>query len=148
MPTTRVIFSALASVVGFTALVTAQAKADVGFAPLVTTQVKADPREKLETAIPEAIRLLEAKEYETFLKTFVVPDDFQKITKKMWLNEFATQFGKDKAADLLQVLKSVKGKKPTLDSKEKKATFKHKVKGVPKDSISFVKVENFWYIQN
>jgi len=120
-------------------------------APLVTaqTKAKADPREKLDTAIPEAIRLLEAKEYETFLEKFVPPDLFKKITKETTLKEFATRFGKDKAADLLRVLKSIKDQKPTLDSKGTKATFKLKnedKKG--KDSISFVKVGKFWYIQN
>jgi hypothetical protein len=134
MRTTRVIFAALAAVVGFAALVTAQAKAD--------------PREKLETAIPKAIRLLEAKEYETFLKTFIAPDDFKKVTKDVSLEEFAMRFGKDHAATLLQVLKAVKGTKPTLDPDGTKATFKHDIKGAPKDSITFVKVDNFWYIQN
>lgn len=119
-----------------------------GFATLAPAPAKTDPRKKLETAIPEAIRLLEAKEYETFLKKFVAPDDFKKITKETTLEEIAKQFEKDKAAALLQVLKSVKDKKPTFDSEGKKATFKHEVKDAPKDSITFVKVDNLWYIQN
>jgi hypothetical protein len=120
----------------------------LGFEVLVTAQGKADPREELETAIPEAIRLLEAKEYETFLKTFIPPDDFKSVTKQVSLEEFAKRFGKDKAADLLRVLKAIKGTKPTLDPDGTKAPFKHGIKGAPKDSITFVKMDGLWYLQN
>ena len=119
-----------------------------GFAALGAAEEKADPREKLETAIPEAIRLLEAKEYENFLKAFVAPDDMKKIAQEGPLVDFAKRFGEAKAADLLLILKSIKGKKPALDAEEKKATFKLEVKSAAKDEISFVKVEKFWYIQN
>lgn len=134
MPTTHLIVAALASAVGFAALVAAPAKVD--------------PRKKLETAIPEAIRLLEAKEYKTFLKMFVAPDDFKKLTKEVSLDEFAQKFGKNKSDDLLRVLKSVKGKEPAFDSEKRKATFKIEIKDAPKKSISFVKIDNLWYIQN
>jgi hypothetical protein len=134
MRPTRVFVAALASVVGLVALVTAQGKAD--------------PREKLETAIPEAIRLLEAKEHETLLKSFVPPDELKQLTNGMSLEEFAKRFGKSHAPTLLQILQAVKDKKPTLDPDGKKATFKHGIKDAPKDSITFVKIDNFWYIQN
>ncbi len=120
----------------------------VAFAALVRGQTKADPREKLDTAIPEAIRLLEAKKYETFLQKYVVPDQLKEIIKAVSLEEFAQSFGRNKAPALLRVLKAVKGKKPSLDKEGKKATFKHGVKGVPYDSITFVKVDKFWYMRH
>jgi hypothetical protein len=138
MNASRVIFAVLACVVGFAALGRA--------AP--AKPAKADPREKLETAIPEGIRLLEAKEHKTFLQKFAAPDDLARFTRKLSLEELARQFGKDKAVVLLKILRSVKGKKPTIEAKGKKATFKHNVKGAGKESISFVKVDKFWYIQN
>ncbi len=119
-----------------------------GCAALAMAQEKADPREKLETAIPEAIRLLEAKEYETFLKTFVAPDDMKKCLKDGSLAEFARNFAEDKAANLLLILKAIKDQKPALDAEEKKATFKHEIKSAAKDVLIFAKVEKFWYIQN
>lgn len=47
---------------------------------------KADPREQLKTAVPEAIRLLEKKDYQTLLKQFILPQDLEKILKvgKYW----------------------------------------------------------------
>jgi len=43
---------------------------------------KAKPREKLPTAIGEAIRLLEAKEHENFIKDFLSPDDLKQLADK------------------------------------------------------------------
>jgi hypothetical protein len=120
----------------------------VAFAAIGSAQAKADPREKLETAIPEAIRLLESKEYEKFLRTFVTPEEFAKITKQVSLEEFVKRFSEGKAPELLRVLKAVSGTKPSLDPSGTVATFKHQLKGTARDSIRFVKVEKFWYIQN
>jgi hypothetical protein len=108
---------------------------------------KADPREKLETAITEAIRLLEAKDYATVLKHCLTPDDLKAITEKIPLDEFAKQFGEGKADRLLKVLKSIEDVKPTLDKEGKTATFKLKEEADGKKTISWVKIGKYWYIQ-
>ena len=66
------------------------------------------------------------------------------------IDKFAEAFGKEKAAVLLKVLQAVKDVKPTLDTDGKKATFKlkEKVEGAPRDTITFVQVDKFWYILN
>jgi hypothetical protein len=103
---------------------------------------KADPREKLETAIPEGIRLLEAKEYAKFLKNFVSPDVLKKLTEKQTLEEFAKEFGEEKAARLLKALQTIKDAKPELDADGKKATYKLKER-----PLIFVKIDKYWYIE-
>jgi len=118
------------------------------FAVPAMAQVQADPREELETAIPEAIRLLEAREYETFLKTFTAPDDFKKITGEVSMEEFAAKFEKDKVSILLRILQAVKDKEPAFDAEKKKATFKHGIQDVSNSAIDFVKVGDYWYIKN
>jgi hypothetical protein len=115
---------------------------------LATADSKADPREKLETAVPEGVRLLEAKDYSTFLKNFITPDDLKKITEKAALDEFSKQFGENKAPRLLQVLKSIRDAKPTLDPSGKKATYELKEPIDGKKTITWVKVDKHWYIQN
>ena len=116
--------------------------------PVFADDVKPDPRENLNTAIPEAIRLLEAKEYKAFLKSFVIPDDFKRITATKSLEEFAKAFGERKGLKLLKVCKVIKDAKPTLDDTGTKATFAIKEVLAGKKSITFVKVKKHWYIQN
>lgn len=116
---------------------------------LVAADSKADPRENLETALPEAIRRLEAKEYTSFLRDFVSPDDLKGITEQGPLDEFAKAFGEGKAAQLLQVLKSIVDAKPTLNESGNEATYE--LKDAPSDSkktITWMKIGEFWYIQN
>lgn len=108
----------------------------------------ADPREKVETAVAEGVRLLEAKDYPTFLKNFVKPDDFKRLTEKMSLEEFATGFGEGKAEPILKVLKSLQDTKPELDATGTKATYAIKEALAGKREITFTKVDKYWYIEN
>src|SRR6476620_10429903 len=85
-----------------------------------------DPREKLETAIPEAVRLLEKKQYKEFLKKFLAPDDLKEATKEVTLDKLAEEFGKKKAAALLKAFKQLKGIKPTMETNGKKVTYRLK----------------------
>jgi hypothetical protein len=114
-----------------------------------TAEPKADPRQKLETAIPEAIRLLEAKEYETLLKTYIPPDELKKINEEGALPKILKGFEADKAIDLLRILKEIKDQKPTLDANGMKATFKLKeTEKTGRDTITFVLIDKLWYIGN
>lgn len=116
------------------------------FSVSLAEDAKPDPQAKLETAVPEAIRLIEAKEYAKFLKNYVAPEDFKKITAEKPLDEFAKFFGERKAEPLLKVLKAAKDVKPTLDADGKKATFKVKDPIDGRESISFQKIDKRWYI--
>lgn len=114
----------------------------------VVAEDKPDPREQLATAITEGIRLLEAKDYERFLQDFVPPEDFKRITQKRPLVEFAAGFGQEKATQLLEVLKEIKDAKPMLDEAGNKATFAINEEIAGKKTVTFRKVEKYWYIQN
>jgi hypothetical protein len=117
---------------------------------MVADQVKAadaaDPREKLETAVPEVIRLLEAKEYATMLKEFVSPDALKKITAEVSFDELVQRFSAGKADDLLKTLKSIQGRKPEMSADGSKATFaREDPKARP---VVFMKTDKYWYIAN
>lgn len=116
--------------------------------PAVARDVQPDPREELKTAIPEGIRLLEAKQHQAFVKSFVPPADLQKLTAGTSLEEFAKRFGEGKAPQLLKILKEIKDAKAKLDDTGTKATFALKEGMGGKKSISFVKVGKYWYIKN
>jgi len=116
---------------------------------LCAEDAKAEAREKLDTAIAEGIRLLEAKSHEAFLRAFVAPADFKKITDKQPLADFATKFAEKKAAQLLDTLKAIKDAKPKLEENDTRATFDlPKELGGSKETITFVKIDKYWYIQN
>lgn len=116
--------------------------------PVVAQDVKPESREALETAIPEGIRLLEAKEYKVFVEIFVPPADLKKIIEGTSLEEFAKKFGERKAPRLLEVFEEIKGTNPSLDDSGTKATFALKEEKDGKKSITFVKVDKYWYIKN
>ncbi len=114
----------------------------------VMAEESVDSRENLATLIPDAIRLIEAKEYEKLLEKIAAPDALKQITESMSLKEAAEAFGAHHADALLKVLKSMDGKKPVMEDGGKKAVFTHDVKDAPKDTITFVKIDKYWYIQN
>lgn len=107
-----------------------------------------DPREKLETAVPAAIRLLEAEQYEEFLTKFVSPADLKIITARVPMDEFVKGFGERKAAQLLKVLKAIEDIKPELDAAGTTAKFVFKEEIDGKKSMTFLKVDKYWYIRN
>jgi hypothetical protein len=117
---------------------------------LVTAEEpKPDPREQLDTAIADTIRLLKAKDYKTLLERMVPPDDLKKIVGNESLEVFAREFGEsDKPKVLLEALQSVQGGKPKLSDDGTQARFDLKKPVGSKTTISFKKVGKNWYIQN
>ncbi len=109
---------------------------------------KADSREKLETAIPDAIKMLKEKKYAEFLKKFAAPDDLERILKRVAIDEFAKKFGERKAEDLLKMLNAVKDVKPEFNDDKTEATYSVDKKINRRGKITFKKVRKFWYIKN
>jgi hypothetical protein len=106
-------------------------------------------REKLETVIPECIKLLEAKEYVKLLEAMVQPSELNKLKdREGGMEAFAEQFRKKKAGDLLKVLKDIKGRSPSMDENGSVAAYEVNVEGFSKKAIKFRKVDKFWYIIN
>lgn len=124
----------------------------IAFAVLATATLaraddKPDPRTKVDTAVAEAVRLLEAKDYATLLKKFVPPDELKRITENASIEEFATKFGETKAPRMLKAMKAAKGIEPTLSDDGSKATIKFKEPIDGKEKIEFIKVDKLWYIK-
>ncbi len=109
---------------------------------------KPDPREKLDTAIAEGIRLLEAKDYLNFIKQFVRPDELKKATEQMPIADLAKDFGEGNSGDLLKALKTLKDKKPVLTDDGKSAEYTLTGDEFKRKDIAFVKVDKYWYIKN
>ena len=110
---------------------------------------KPDPREKLETAVVEAIRLLEAKETLTFLKQFVHPDDLNKVIEGgKTLEKLAEQFSAKKSSRLVAFLKEIRDKQPELSEDGNQAVFKVETKTAPGGKVVFQKSGKLWYIRN
>lgn len=108
---------------------------------------KDDPnakREKVETAVAEMARMLEAKEYKKAVETFMTPDELKKVPD---LDKLIEGFSGEKAEKLLQVLKSLKDAKPVMSDDDKKATYELKEEIAGKKEIVFVKVDKYWYIK-
>lgn len=120
----------------------------LAWAAFAEADKKPDPQAKLETAVPEAIRLLEAKEYASFLKAFVPPEDLKRITEKAPLEEFAKNFAEKKAARLLEMLKAIQDVKPELNEEGSEATFEAKEEIGGKKKLGFLKIDKRWYIKN
>ena len=103
----------------------------------------------LEKLVPEAIRLIEAKDYVAVLEALVSPEDLKKITDEKTLTEAAAKFGEKKAEGLLAVLKFVKDQKPVLTKDGNIATFQLPEKQeFSNSSIVFIRMDGRWYIRN
>jgi hypothetical protein len=108
-------------------------------------------RQNLDKLVPEAVRLLEAKDFAAALEVLVPPDEFKGITAKTPLAEFAAKFGESKAASLLAVLKAVKDQKPKLSDDGATATFdipKGTSTEITRNTIVFARIDGRWFIKN
>ena len=106
-------------------------------------------RQSLDKLLPEAIRLIEAKEFVALLEAVVPPEDFRKITAEKPLPEFAARFGEEKAARLLAVLKAAKNQKPKISEDGNTAIYTlPEGADASKGTLVFMRIENRWYIKN
>ena len=111
----------------------------------------ANPREQLHTAIPQAIRLLEDRDYERLVDLFVHPDDSDRITTRRDLNRAMRHLGPGNKADrMLTVLNSIKNNHPSYSGDGTIATYDIPWHGLARGStirqIHFRKAGKFWYL--
>jgi hypothetical protein len=108
-----------------------------------------DPRLTLDTAIPEAIRLLEARQHAAFLRRFVPPDTLKELSAAESFDGFVQAFGDDgKATAMLAALKRIKGTRPVLDGDGRRATFTFQPAIEGRTSLTFVRLGEVWYISD
>jgi hypothetical protein len=118
------------------------------FAAPSQTAAKPSPRENAETAVVEAIRLLEAKDIKTFLTQFMPPDDMKaQAGTPDAFDAFAQRF-ETRSDRLLGALKDARTQKPTYDEAKTTATFPLKEPVGSRTTLTLVKIDKYWYISN
>lgn len=109
------------------------------------TGSKPSPRENAETAVGEAIRVLESKDYKTFLLQFVPPDQVKARGESAealaaWVDLFSRRAG-----SLLEAFKYARSQTPAYDQAKTTATFPLKGDVGPK-TLKMVKIGQYWYL--
>jgi hypothetical protein len=105
---------------------------------------KAEPRSNPNTAIGEAIRLLEQKDYLAWYKNITPPERLEHLTDEV-INSIAQAYGQN-ADDLLKVLKAIKNVKPETTGQNK---IIYKVPQNLEDitnAVELNKINGLWYI--
>jgi len=119
------------------------------FSPIVFAEEKS-PREEVNTAIDEAIRLLSEDNFKVFIQTFMPPETLKTVTqgKPEALDEMVRTIAKEKVEPMLKALKIAKTLKPTLENDGKKTvfTFAEPIDG--HRSLTLIKIEKYWYIDD
>jgi len=123
----------------------------VAEAPAANTALAPDPRLDVSTALPEAVRLLIAKDYLGYLKEFTPPS--QADNMGMTVDQLAEKLVQspqtsDSLARLLAILLAVKDQKPTQDPTGTIVTFTLNPPIDDQKEIDFVKENGLWYIKN
>ena len=108
------------------------------------TPVQPALREDVRTTVAEAVRVLEAKDYETFLAEFLPPELAESRAGSpedlaAWAQEFS-----GRAPALLAALKSIMTQTPTVDEAGTTATYRLTLEGGP-PTLRFVKLGRYWY---
>jgi hypothetical protein len=110
----------------------------------------ADPRREPASAIKEAIRLLEARDYAAFVKTCMRPSELEEmLVKHKTVEEVAKEFAQsDRAARMLDVLKAASTMTPVMNADGTRAnyTFEKPVGGAKR--LSLAKVDGLWYLRD
>ncbi len=110
-----------------------------------------NPREHLRTAIPEAIRLLEDRDYEQLVDRFVHPDDADRIVTRRDLARVLRPLGPgNKAEHMITILRSIKDTHPKYSKDGNLATFEIPWHGLARGSsireMQFRKSGKNWYM--
>jgi hypothetical protein len=116
-------------------------------ATLSAHQPPPNPQARLDTAIAEAIRLIEAQQYRSFLEKFVTADDLKRTLAEdgMSMDAFTDQFIQYLAPLTLKKLNVIRGIAPTMSSDRNQATWFDQPKNRP--MVTFKKVSGLWYLE-
>lgn len=124
----------------------AEAKAVVKAEVKAGVKVDDKARKDFDTALLEAIRLLEAKEYLAMAKNFMPPSELKGIIGQGTIEDFVADWSKGGAERMLVCLKAVKDVAPRKMSDNK--IVYPMPEGVDKDVkvIWLVKEGEYWYV--
>lgn len=107
----------------------------------------ADTRRDLNAAIPEMIRLLEAKSYAPFIRSYMPPEQQRDLASAGKLEDVVKKLNPEIFAIMLRQLKGTRGITPTqnADGSQMKFTFAKPIDG--SSQVTFIKLGEFWYIK-
>ena len=109
-----------------------------------------DPRVELDTTITEAIRLLEAEDFETFVKKFAPPDELKKKDDQAIQNmvKRIEDAPLEEAEMVVDLFRKIKKLKPRYEKSQTIAIFQSDPigSGIGDQGLRFRKVKNLWYM--
>ncbi len=108
----------------------------------------ANPQADLATAIPHALSLIQADEFEQFIQHYAVPDELEKILKQKTVAELVRGFAKDHAARVTLLLEEIQDKKPEMSADGNIAQYPIGLKNFSRHKIVFEKIGGLWYLRN
>jgi hypothetical protein len=106
-----------------------------------------DPRTQPATTVKEAIRVLEAKKYAEFLKSFPRPGDMDELLASRSMDDLAAEFGERRAPDLLAALRAAAAMTPVLTHEGTRAEYKFEKPFGRERRISLTKIGEHWYFR-
>jgi hypothetical protein len=112
-----------------------------------------DARANLSTAVAEAIRLLDAKDYASLIEEFASPEDLKDLLKGITLEDFAKSMQQDPdvaktMAGLLDNLHAVQGQQPVFTDDGNTATYLAIKSDGTNQHIVFKREEGLWYLND
>jgi hypothetical protein len=112
------------------------------------SQQQPDHKRQVQTAIQEAIRLLEAKQHLEFVKTFMRPNEVERLVAKFGtVDNLAAEFGKDeRAGTLLKALQTASKLEPMFNSTNTSARFTFETPIGRERGLLLQKIGDRWYI--
>lgn len=108
---------------------------------------KIDPRREPATTVAEAIRVLERKDYATFLQKFARPEELKELLAKKTIEEVSAEFAKEKAADVLLALKAAATMTPALSREGTRADYRFEKPIGGESRITLEKIGEHWYFR-
>ncbi len=116
-------------------------------APVESIGQTVDPRTQPETAVKEAIRLLEARKTVEFLRTFVRPSELEELLKKAPIDEVAKEIEERRVPDLLAALRAASTMKPVINEAGTRAEYRFEKPFGRERRIAMEKIGEFWYLR-
>jgi hypothetical protein len=112
---------------------------------------KPSPRENVESTVVEGLRLLESKDYRTFLQEYFPPDWVKaKMAEPGGLNAWVDGWVANSLGNVQRHLKQASTVKPTYDEAKTTAIFRLTIQEGKESFVKnykMVKVGRYWYIE-
>lgn len=112
------------------------------------SQQQPDPRRQVQTVLQEAIRLLETRQHLEFVKTFMRPNEVERLVAKFGtIENLAAEFGRDeRVGTLLKALQAASKLEPMFNSTNTSARYTFETPIGRDRGLLLQKIGERWYI--